>query len=129
MPGSSTVHGDEEFVVVACTTHLVEQELHGLDRIHVGEQLPQNPDTRQPCLGNEQLLAARTRLDDVDGGPDTAVSQLTVENELHVTGAFELLEDDVVHPAAGVDERGTDDGERSTLLHIARRAEEPLGSA
>src|SRR5690625_7558719 len=71
MPGSSTVHGDEEFVVVACAAHLVEQELHGLDRIHVGGQLPQNPDTRQPCLGNELLLAARARVVGVDGGPDT----------------------------------------------------------
>ena len=60
--------------------------------------------------GVEQLFfAARARLRDVDRRPDAAVGQLAVEHQLHVAGALELLEDQLVHAAAGVDQRGADD--------------------
>jgi hypothetical protein len=48
-------------------------------------------------------------------------------SELHVAGALELLEDHLVHLAAGVDERGGDDGEAAAALDVAGRAEEALG--
>ncbi len=47
--------------------------------------------------------------------------------ELHVAGALELLEDDLVHPAAGVDQGGGDDGQAAALLDVAGGAEEALG--
>ena len=47
-----------------------------------------------------------------------------VEDELHVPGALELLEDDLVHAAAGVHERGGQDGEAADALAVACRAEE-----
>ncbi len=47
-----------------------------------------------------------------------------VEDQLHVPGALELLEDDLVHAAARVDERGGQDGEAAAALAVARRAEE-----
>jgi hypothetical protein len=43
-----------------------------------------------------------------------------------VTGALELFEDDFVHSAAGIDQRGRDDGQRPAFLDIARRTEESL---
>ena len=49
-----------------------------------------------------------------------------VEVDLHVAGTLELLVDHVVHPRAGVDQRGGDDRERPTFLDIARGTEEPL---
>jgi hypothetical protein len=45
-----------------------------------------------------------------------------------VAGALELLEDDLVHLGAGVDQRGADDGEAAALLDGAGRAEELLGA-
>ena len=45
----------------------------------------------------------------------------------HVAGALELLEDDLVHAGAGVDQRGGDDGERAAALDVPRGAEEALG--
>jgi len=44
----------------------------------------------------------------------------------HVAGALELLEDHLVHPAAGVDERGADDREAAAVLDVPRGAEELL---
>jgi hypothetical protein len=43
-----------------------------------------------------------------------------------VTGALEFFEDHFVHAAAGVDQRGGDDRERTAFLDVARRAEEAL---
>ena len=37
-------------------------------------------------------------------GIDAPVGELAVEDQLHVAGALELLKDQVVHPAAGLDQ-------------------------
>jgi hypothetical protein len=47
--------------------------------------------------------------------------------ELHVAGALELLEDDLVHLGTGLHERGRDDGERAAIFDVARSTEERLG--
>ena len=47
--------------------------------------------------------------------------------QLGVTGALELLEDHLVGLGPGVDEGGTEDGQRSALLDVASGAEELLG--
>ena len=90
------------------------------------EHLAQDPDAAQLVLRHQQLFLARARLVDVDRRENALVDQLAVEVDLAVAGALELLEDHVVHAAAGVDERGRDDGQRAALLDVARRAEEPL---
>ena len=64
---------------------------------------------------------------DVDGGIDPAVGQAAVEHQLGVAGALELLEDDLVHPAAGVDQRRGDDAQAAALVDVPRGAEEALG--
>ena len=46
--------------------------------------------------------------------------------DFHVAGALELFENHVVHAAAGIDQRGGDDGERAALFDVARGAEEAL---
>jgi hypothetical protein len=48
------------------------------------------------------------------------------ESERSSTGALELLEDDLVHPASGVDQRGGDDRQGAALLDVPRRTEETL---
>ena len=47
--------------------------------------------------------------------------------QLHVAGAFELLVDHLVHPAAGVHQAGGDDGQAAAFLYIAGATEELLG--
>ena len=75
----------------------------------------------------QHLFAARAAAVDVDRRPDALVDQLAVEHDLQVAGAFELLEDHLVHLAAGVDQRGGDDRQRAAFFDLAGRAEEPLG--
>src|SRR2546430_2247912 len=47
--------------------------------------------------------------------------------KLHIAGAFELLIDDVVHAAAGIDEAGGDDSQAAALLRIPGCPEESFG--
>ena len=68
--------------------------------------------TRARVVGiDQELFLARPRLLDVDRRPEPALGQLAVEDELHVAGALELLEDQLVHPAAGLDQGGRQHGE------------------
>ena len=86
--------------------------------------------TRLSILVEQQLLLAGARLVDVDGrGRCARSASLRSRTISHVAGALELLEDDLVHARAGVDQRGGDDGQRAALLDVARRAEEALRGA
>ena len=105
---------------------LVEQEFHRLELVHRVEQLPQHPDLLQDVGLEQQLLAARAGAVDVDRRVDPLLGHAAVEVDLHVAGALELLVDHVVHPRAGVDQRGGDDRERAAFLDVARGAEEAL---
>ena len=55
------------------------------------------------------------------------VDQPAIEHDFQVAGAFELLEDHLVHLAAGVDQRRGDDRQRAAFFDLAGRAEEALG--
>src|SRR5690606_12708789 len=84
------------------------------------------PHLRERGLVEEQVLAARARLQDVDGREDAALLELPREVQLHVARALELLEDHVVHARAGLDQRGGEDRQRAAAPDVARRAEEAL---
>jgi hypothetical protein len=50
-----------------------------------------------------------------------------VEMQLHVAGAFELFEDEVIHAAFGFDEGGAEDGETAAFFGVTRAFEEFRG--
>src|SRR5262245_24917988 len=75
---------------------------------------------------NQELLFARAGPGNVDCGEDALVGDFAVEHDFRVTRALELFEDHFVHAAAGIDQRGGDDGERAAFLDVARGAEEAL---
>src|SRR3546814_16492577 len=54
------------------------------------------------------------------------VGDLAVEHDFRVTRALEFFEDDLVHAAAGIDQRGGDYRQRTAFLDVARGAEETL---
>src|SRR5499426_1433967 len=118
------MHRGQELLVRLGELELVQQELHPLDRVELGERLAKEPDLLQLVLLEEQLFLPRARLLDVDGREAPLVHQPAVEMDLHVAGTLELLEDDVVHPAAGVDDGRRHDRERAALLDVPRRSEE-----
>src|SRR5512133_3450124 len=118
----------QELVVGLELGELLEEPLHRLDGLEGGEGTAQLPDLPDLLGGEELLLLARARGADVDGGEHAPLGELAGEDDLHVAGPLELLEDHLVHARAGGDERGRDDGERAALLRLARGAEEPLGA-
>src|SRR5438093_9992720 len=125
----SLVHRVEDLLLRLRALDLVVQELHRLDRVQLGEQLPQDPDAVEHVARQEQLLLPRPRPRRVHGREHALVHQAPVEVDLHVAGPLELLEDDLVHAAAGVDQRRADDGQAAAVLDVARRAEELLRAA
>src|ERR1700675_3448746 len=118
------IHLVQEVLIGLGELELVEQELHRLDGVELGQRLPKQPDLLQLVLLEEELFLAGAGLLDIDRGEDALVHEAPVEVHLHVTGALELLEDHVVHPRARVDEGGGHDGERAALLDVPRRGKE-----
>src|ERR1700687_4381505 len=121
-------HVGEEVAVDAGLAQLVDEQLHGLDGRERIEDAAQHPDALQVFLALEQLFLTGTGALNVNGGEDALVAELAVEDDFHVAGALELLEDDVVHAAAGFNQSGGDDGERTALFDVAGGAEEALGT-
>ena len=74
----------------------------------------------------QQLLAARGRLQRVDRWIKPFLLQGAIEMQLHVAGAFEFLENDFVHAAARLGQRGRENSEAAPFLGIARRTEKFL---
>src|SRR5205085_2325931 len=62
-----------------------------------------------------------------EGGEDPPVEEVAVEQDLRVSGALELLEDDLVHSRSRVDQGRRDDGQRAAPLGVPGGAEEPAG--
>ena len=118
----------DELIVRLELVELRRELLHRIDVMHRGQRAAEHRDRVQRVRRQQLFLAARARLLDVDRRPDAAVGQLAVEHQLHVAGAFELLKDQVVHAAAGVDQRGADDGQRAAFFERAGRGEQLLGN-
>ena len=71
----------------------------------------------------QQLLAPRAGEEDIDCGINALVADLAIEHQLHVSRAFELLENQLVHAAAGFDQSGRHNRERARFFRVARRRE------
>ena len=71
----------------------------------------------------EQFFAARAGEKNIHRRINALIADLAIEHQLHVSGAFELLEDQLVHAAAGFDQCRRDDGERAGFFGVARRRE------
>jgi hypothetical protein len=121
------VHGVEEILVGLGILHLVEQEFH---RVHVPICIRMRRSTHilESCPSRPAALPCGCRTCPRRSPGRCACRHLAVEDDFRVTGALELFEDHLVHAAAGVDQRGGDDGQRAALLDVARRAEEALGA-
>ena len=122
----SVLHCFEELVVRLRLAQLVDQEVDRIIGAHRTKDPAKNVDLRQLVLRRDQLFFPRTGLHDVDGRESPLVSDLPVEHDFRVTRAFEFLEDNFVHTAAGIDQRGCHDGQRSAVFHVPRSTEETL---
>ena len=121
----------QELVVAAGRLDLVHQQLQAGGVLAVGGQGVQDPaqlpDLLELAPLEQELLVAGGAGVDVDGRVEPALREPAVEPQLHVAGALELLEDDLVHLGAGLHQRGGQDRQRTALLDVPGRAEELLG--
>src|ERR1700710_1939162 len=123
-PDGSGIHRIEEFRVVLGVAELVEQEVDRVHGPHRIEYPAQHVHFLQELRIGDQLFLAGARARDVDRREGALVGNLAIENQFGIAGAFEFFENHFVHSAAGIDQRGGDDGERTALLDVARGAEE-----
>src|SRR5574344_2355566 len=121
-----TSQSEEELGVGPRLFEPLDEHVHRLDRPEALHGAAQIVDAQHFLGVVDELFLARTRAVDVDRGENALVGKAAVEVELHVAGALELLEDDLVHAAAGVDERRAEDGQTAAALDVARRTEETL---
>src|SRR5688572_4981967 len=75
----------------------------------------------------KEVLTARGRLQAMDRGVEPLLHERAIEMQLHVSRPLELLENHLVHLAAGIDERGSENRQAAAFLAVARRAEKFLG--
>src|SRR5205085_12495373 len=101
-----------------------EQTLNRFFRFVTGESATDQIDFLKLPRLKQQFLAAGAREKDVDRGLNALIADFSIEHHLHVTGAFELLKDELVHPAAGFDQRCRNNRERAGLFGIARGRED-----
>src|SRR5262249_19887706 len=123
---SAPAHRIEEVAVRLGRLDLVDEELGGLEVVHGVEELPEHPHLLQDRLLDQQLLAPRAGAVHVYRREDPLLVHASIEMDLHIAGALELLVDHVIHPRTGVDERSRENRQAAAFLDVACRAEEPL---
>ena len=63
----------------------------------------------------------------INGGEETLLSNASIEHQLHVARAFELLEDHLITPSTRVDQTRGQHGEGSRCLDVSGRPEDSFG--
>ena len=124
--GELPLHHVKEVFIALCSIHLAQEPLHGLHGIEWIEDLSEQPYLLEDIVGDKEILLSSSRCLDVHRGIDTSLAELSVQHDLHITSSLELLEDNFVHSAAGLDECRSDDGEAAAFLHVTSSAEEAL---
>ena len=69
-----------------------------------GELAAEDADAVEFLRVVKEFVAPGGGLEEIDGGKDALVAEPAIEADLHVSGAFVFLEDEVVHAAVGLDE-------------------------
>src|SRR5918998_2129747 len=126
-PSPDALQLAEELGVGAGLLELLDEKLYLLRGVEGVQDAANLPDPLGLRRLHQQLLLAGARVLDVYRRVDPAVRQLPIEPQLHVARSLELLEDDLIHPAAGLDQRGRQYRQRPAVLDVARRAEELFG--
>ncbi|BAI65135.1 hypothetical protein RMDY18_13030 [Rothia mucilaginosa DY-18] len=116
----------KELHVAFSLTQLVGQNAQSLLRLHTRQGTAQTPHNLDLIRGEQVLLTASTRSININRREDTLIRQLTGQTQLHVTGALELFEDHFVHLRAGLNQGGSQNGQRAALFNVAGRTEELL---
>ena len=122
--GGSTGNVLQQFGVGGVLPNKKQQSFDGFNGLMTGEAPSDDADLVQ-VLGREQkLLPTCSGQEDIDCGIDSLVTDLSVQDELHVSGTLEFLKDQFVHPAIGFDERRGHDRKRSGFFGVSSSCED-----
>src|SRR6185312_15995645 len=120
------VHADQELGVALRLLRPVHEQFHRFHRMHVGQHLAKHADALVFVRVQQQFFLPRAGTVHVDGGINALLDEPAIEVEFAVAGSLELLEDHLVHAAAGIDEGGGENGQAAAFLDVAGGAKEPL---
>ncbi len=115
---------NEHLGVAGVAFQETDDALQSFDGFVTGETAAQHVDFVELEALQKEFLAAGAGFEDVCGGVVHLFGDLAIEHEFHVTGAFEFLEDEVVHAATGLDKGGGEDGEGTGFTGVACGGEE-----
>jgi len=89
--------------------------------VPIGFRIRRSTQSSTAHCARPAALPYASGLGDIDRRERPLVGQFPVQNNLRVTGALELFEDDFIHPAAGIDQRRRDNRQRpaSSILRAA----------
>src|SRR5690349_22805853 len=117
----------EKLGVALGLAQLLHQQLERLLRFERVQHPAQLPDDLELVRREQDFFLTSARRVHVDRREEPLLRELAAQPQLHVAGALELLEDDLVHPGARLDQGRRQDGQRAAVLDVAGRAEDPLG--
>ena len=101
-----SVHRHEELLVVVRVDQSVADGIHGFYRVHLSNELTDDPHTVECGLIMQQIVATSRRQHQVDSREDTLVGERTVELDFRVTSTLELLEDCLLYTSPSPRDRG-----------------------
>src|SRR6266550_5663698 len=108
LPASGTEGGllylEQELGVALGLAHLLHEQLERLLRLERVQHPAQLPDDLELIRREQDLFLPGARRVHVDRREQPLLRELATQPQLHVAGALELLEDDLVHPGSGLDQ-------------------------
>src|SRR5579859_8260178 len=120
-------HRTQKFRVGLRFCEAAKQKLHGFDGRERAQNFAEDPNAAELVRREEQLVLTSAGALNVNGREDALIGEAAVEIDFHVAGTFELLEDDIVHAAAGVNQSGGDNGERAAFFDVTSGSKEAAG--
>ena len=115
---------NEHLGVAGVAFEQADDTLESFDGLVTGEAAAEHVDFVELEALQKEFLAPGAGFEDVGGGVVHLLGDLAIEHEFHVAGAFEFLEDEIVHAATGLDESGGEDGEGTGFTGVACGGEE-----
>ena len=122
-----TVHGRQELGVALRLFDLIDQQLHTVHGVERIEHLAQDPDAVELIIIQQEFFFPGPGAVDINGRKHPLVHQSAIEMDFHITGAFELLKDDLIHPTPGIHQRRRDNRQTPAFLDIAGRPKKAFG--
>ena len=110
----------KEFLVILCLAEPFNELFHGLNRVHIAQDLAKQPHAVEIAFRDQELFFSGSRAGDINGREDTSVRESPVEVDLHITRALKFFKNNLIHTATGFNQRSGNNGKATTLFDISR---------